>query len=81
MGSANTLKRELPSGLDGDGVLDRHQNTRADQNLTGFGFVAKPGGNVRHRPNGGIVKTPFETDGAERGMSMRYADAEPKVVA
>ena len=42
-GSANTLEFKLPNWLVGYGVFDRHQNTRANQNLTGLGFVAKPG--------------------------------------
>ena len=41
-GSANALEFKLPNGLDGDGVFDRHQDARANQNLTGLGFVAQP---------------------------------------
>ena len=80
-GSADALKGKFTNGLDGDGVFDRHQNARTNQNLTRLGFVAQPGCDIRHRPDGGIVKTSFETDGAERCMSMRYANAEAKVVA
>ena len=80
-GSANALEFKLTNRLDGDGVFDRHQNARTNQNLTRLGFVAKPGCDIGHRPDGGIVKTPFETDGAERCMSMRYADTEAEVVA
>ena len=80
-GSANALEFKLPNRLDGYGVFDRHQNARANQNLTGLGFVAQPGCDIGHRPDGGIVEASFETDGAERGMSMRYADAEAEVVA
>jgi hypothetical protein len=42
-GSANALEFKFPNGLDGDGVFDRHQDARANQNLTGLGFVAEPG--------------------------------------
>jgi hypothetical protein len=80
-GSANALEFKLPDRLDGDGVFDRHQNARANQNLTRFGFVAQPGCDIGHRPDGGVVEAPFEADGAQRGMSMRYADAEAEVVA
>jgi hypothetical protein len=80
-GSTNALEFKLPNRLDGYGVFDLHQDTRADEYLTGLSFVAEPGCHVGHRPNGGIVKTSFETDGAERGMSMRYADAEAEVMA
>jgi hypothetical protein len=41
-GSTNALEFKLPNRLDGYGVFDRHQNTRANQNLTGLSFVAQP---------------------------------------
>ena len=80
-GSANALKFKLPNRLDRDGIFDRHQDTRADQNLTGLGFVAQPGCNVGHRPDGGIVETSLEANGTERGISVRNADAEADLVA
>ena len=79
-GSADAPEFKLPNWLDGDSVFDRHQDTRAYEYLTGLSFVAQPRCHVGYRPNGGIVEASFETDGAERGMSMRYADAEAKVV-
>jgi hypothetical protein len=69
-GSANALEFKLPNRLDNDGVFDRHQNTRANQNLTGLGFVAKPGCDIGHRPDGGIIEPSFEANGAERGISV-----------
>jgi hypothetical protein len=34
------LERELPDWLDCDGILDRHQHSGTDQDLTRLGFVA-----------------------------------------
>ena len=80
-GSANALEFKLPNWLDRDGILDRHQHARADQNLTGLGFVAQPRCDVGHRPDGGIVEASLEADGAERRVSVRYADAKADLVA
>jgi hypothetical protein len=79
-GSADALEFKLPNRLDGYGVFDRHQNTRANQNLTGLGFVAKPGCDIGHRPDGGIVEPTLEADGPQCSKSVRYPDAEPNIV-
>jgi RHH-type rel operon transcriptional repressor/antitoxin RelB len=80
-GSADALEFKLPNRLDGYGVLDRHQNTRANQNLTGLSFVAQPGCDIGHRPDSGIIEASFEADSAERGMPVRYADTKADLVA
>ena len=75
------LSVKLTHRLDRYGILDRHENARTDQDLTGLGFVAKPRGDVGDRPNGGVVESSFKADGAERRISVRYADAEADIVA
>ena len=60
---------------------DRHQDTRADEYLAGLGFVAKVGCDVGNSPDGGIVEASFKADVAERGISVRYADAKANFVA
>jgi hypothetical protein len=37
--TTDTLERKLANGFDGDGVFDRHQNARANQNLTRLGLA------------------------------------------
>jgi hypothetical protein len=54
-GTADALKFKLANSLDRDGILDRHQHARADQNLTGFGFVAEVG--VVSRAVGSVTKS------------------------
>ena len=48
--------------------------------MTRLGFIAKPRGDVRNGPDGGVIEAPLETDGPERGKAVRYADAEANVV-
>src|SRR4029077_2853612 len=79
--STNALEFKLANCLDGDGVLDRHQHTRADQNLTGLGFVAEPGCDIGHCSNGGIVESPLEADGAQGRISVRYANTKADLVS
>ena len=79
-GSANALEFKLADGLDVHGILDSHQHTRANQNLTGLGFITEPGCDVGHRPYSGIVEASLKTDGAECSKSVRYADAKANVV-
>ena len=79
-GSADALKFKLANCLDRDGVLDRHQHARANQNLTGLGFVAESRSDVGHSPDGGVVKTSLKADRPKRGISVRYANAEADLV-
>src|SRR5262252_1239062 len=79
--TSNTLERKLAHRLDRDGVSDRRENARADEDLTGLGFVAKPRGYVGYRANCGIVEAPLEPDGAERGKSVLDTDAEADIMA
>ena len=37
--------------------------------MTGLGFVAKAGGDVGDRADGGVVEAPFEADGSQRGIA------------
>jgi hypothetical protein len=53
-----------PTGLDLHRVLDFCQHSRADEDLTRLGFIAKARGDVRNGPNGGAIKAPLEADGA-----------------
>src|SRR5580704_13595412 len=75
------LQLELTDRLDLHGVLDLRQHSRADEDLTRLGFVAKTGGHVRHRADGGIIEAPLITNRAERGKAVRYTDAEAKVMS
>jgi hypothetical protein len=69
------LQLELADRLDFHGMLDLHQNSRADEDLSWLGLIAKTGGHVRHRTDG-IVEASFKTDGAERSKAVRNADAK-----
>src|SRR5262249_31995232 len=74
------LQLELTHGFDLDGVLDLHQHSRTDEDLTRFGFVAEPRGDVGYRADGGIVEPALEADSAECSEAVRYADAEANLV-
>src|SRR5262249_15760124 len=57
-----------------------HQHSRADEDLTGLGFIAQPRGDVGYRADGGIVEASLEPDGAKRSEAVRNADAEANLV-
>ena len=80
-GTADALKRKFAYWLDGHGIFDRHEDARTNQNLTGLGFVAKPGCDIGYRPDRGIVEASLEADGAQGGKSVGDADAEANVVS
>ena len=48
---------EFAHWLDSDGILDLHQHSRANEDLTRFGLVTQPRGDVGHRADGRIVKS------------------------
>ena len=79
--TADTLECKLTHWLDGHRIFDRHEDARTDQDLTGLGFVAQTRCDIGHRADRSVVEAPFKADGAERGKSMRYTDAEADIVA
>ena len=74
------LQLELTDWLDLHGVLDLHQHSRTDEDLPRLGLIAEPRGNIRYRPDSGIVEAPLKADGAERSEAVRNADAEANLV-
>ena len=74
------LQLELADRLDLHDVLDLRQHPRTDKDLTGLGLIAKTRGNVGYRPDGGIVKSALEADGAERSKAVRNADTEANLM-
>ena len=80
-GAAVSPERKLAHGLDLHGILDLRQHSRADEDLTWLGLIAKARGNIGHRPNSGIVETAFKPDSTERSEAVCYPDAEANVVA
>jgi hypothetical protein len=58
--SADALEFKFSNRLDGNGFFERHQDARADKNLTGLGFVAKARGNIGYCADGGIVEPTLE---------------------
>src|SRR5262245_17150447 len=61
-------------------MLDLHQHSRADEDLTRPSLIAQARCHVRHRPYSGIVKSALEADGAKRSEAVRNADAETNLV-
>jgi hypothetical protein len=60
--------------------LLRHACAASGRKKSLAGGGAKAGRNVGHCPDGGVVKAPLETDGAERRISVRYSDAKADLV-
>jgi hypothetical protein len=80
-GLSDPLQLELAHGLDRHGVLDLRQHPRTNQDLPSLRLIAKPRGNIRHRPDGGVIEASLEPDGAERGEAVRDANAEANVLS
>src|SRR5262245_61105175 len=78
--AANALERKIADWFNRYVLLDGHQHTRTDQDLTRLGFVAKPRCNIRYRPYGGVIEASLKPDSAERGKSVRNPNAEANVV-
>src|SRR4029077_13652072 len=77
----NPLECELTHRLNRYRILDRHENARTDQDLTGLSLVAKTRSDVGYRSDSGIVEPSFKSDSAKRCVSVRYTDAEANIVA
>src|SRR4029077_10232884 len=75
-GPPDPLQLELTDWLNLHRILNLHQHSRTDEDLTRFGLIAKPRGDVRYRANSGVVEAAFKADSAERSETVRDADAE-----
>src|SRR5262249_9387069 len=78
--TTDALERELADRFHRYGLLNRLPNARADQDLTGLGFIAKSGGDIGYCSDCGIIETALKSNRAERRKTMCYADPEAKVV-
>src|SRR5215475_14554185 len=80
-GATDALKRKIANWFDVDGIFNRHQDTRTNQDLPWLGFVAKPGRDIGHRSDGGVIETSLKTNGAERRKSVRDTNAKAKLMS
>ena len=80
-GPTDAFELKLTNWLDAYCILDRHQNPRANQDLSGLRFIAKPRRDIGHCSNGGIIETPLIANGTERRKSVRDTDAKAKLMS
>src|SRR6516225_1213963 len=79
--AANTLQRKLADRLDRHDLLDGLPNSRADEDLGGFGFIAKTRRNVRDGPDRCVIPATLKSNRSQRCKPMRDADPEAEVMA
>src|SRR5262249_34388265 len=58
--------------FDVDGIFNRHQDTRTNQDLPWLSFVAKPRRDIGYRSDGGVIETALKANGAQRRARARY---------
>ena len=75
-GSTDAFELKFANRFDAYCTLDRHQDPRTNEDLPGLGFVAKPRRNIGYRSDGGVIETSLKADGAERGKTVRNANAK-----
>src|SRR5262249_3809263 len=78
--TANALECKITDGFDRYVFLNGHQDTGANQDLPRFGFIAKSRRNIRYRSDSGVVEAALKSNRAERGKSVRNANAEANVM-
>src|SRR5262249_44807485 len=75
-GATNPLKRKIANCFDVDGIFNRHQNTRTNQDLSGLGFVAKTRRDIGYRSDCGVIEASLKANCAERSKSVRDTNAK-----
>src|SRR5207302_466217 len=70
------FQRQPPQLLDLDHRLDRSQYALRDQDLPRLGLAAEPRSQVGHGADRPVVHPALEPDRADRGVTLRDADAE-----
>jgi hypothetical protein len=78
--SPDALEREFSDRFNTRGVFERYQDTGTNQDLTRLCFVAKTGSDVGNCPDGCVVEPPLESNGAERGITVRSKCTEARCV-
>ena len=74
--TADALQVELTHRFDCHGLLNRLPNAWANEDLTGLGFIAKPGGDIGYCSDRRIVEATLKSDRAERRKTVSYPDPE-----
>src|SRR5262249_45367766 len=77
----NSLQCKLANSLECYRFIDGLPNARADKDLTGLGFIAQAGGDVRDSANCRIIPPTLESNRSQGRKAMRDANAEAKVMA
>ena len=79
-GRRSPFSVRTPTSSRFDHVLDGAGDTRRHEDLAALGLAAQARREVRDRADGAVVPAPLEPDGADRGVTLGDADAEPEVV-
>src|SRR5262245_54129636 len=80
-GATDALKRKIANWFDVDGIFNRHQNTRTNQDLSGLGFVAKTRRDIGYRSDCGVIEASLKANCAERSKSVRDTNAKAKLMS
>ena len=78
--AANTLQGKLADGLGRCDLLDGLPNSRANEDLTGLGFIAKSRGDVGYCTDRRVIPAPLKSNGSKRCKAMGDADPEAEVM-
>jgi hypothetical protein len=79
--SVESFEREFAHRLGIGHRFDRRPDLGIDENLSIARFPAEPGSEIDDGTDRRIIVSPFETDPAERRISVRNADPEAELVA
>ena len=75
------LSSNSPTGSTFTASSNCHQHPRANQDLSGLGFIAKPRRNIGYRSDGGVIETSLKANGAESRKSVRNTDAKANLMS
>jgi hypothetical protein len=79
-GLAKPFSASSPSGSNATSSSNWLSVLRLVRTLPARGLAAQSSGEIDDRAHRAVVDTPFETDGTDRGVALRDADAEREVI-
>ena len=76
-----SLESQLTHRFELEETIGGGEHALGDQNLSGLGLTTQPCREIRHRADRTVIPAPLVADRANRGITLRDANAEFELIA
>src|SRR5437868_7198236 len=79
--TVQSFESQLTDRFELEETIGGGEHALGDQNLSGLGLTTQPCREIRHRADRTVIPAPLVADRANRGITLRDANAEFEIVA